>query len=422
MRHILTARHYISSMPLGDGTQTQYYQAPLEWSLTDLESMCRIVVPFPKLIESCDGRIASPGNADMQTPSSDVSATAASSLSPLGMQQSFLALLSANPEISELMWSPFAPYSRCVAARNIVAFLDDVKNWKAAHHASLVANSEIEDSISDPDTFTFDALDGLSMPPLSFISVPRHMCLLLALYSFCRARLSWSLSLLGDEHRKFELEAYFFIYQQLRFVGAVADTRPTTAEMTLITCESLKVSFGPMLHLAAYCSPTLDWLQWIVIQLERIGTVGLFHSRAFAASLKVWSSLELDCSIAMRQLDANRFSIPSRRIISVLVPDVSGKNYFTFFARSRSDGRGGEVSSYVPLAVASWSMLNENKEPRLDIFEPTQQQFNNEWLMSQAVVANWTTWFRHPEFNLDRALRDHIDGGHVLHRAHGMGM
>jgi hypothetical protein len=127
----------------------------------------------------------------------------------------------------------------------------------------------------------------------------------------------------------------------------------------------------------------------------------------------------------------DRFPSPASRVISVMLPELTSRSFITFYAYPRSDPvrrhrqqpqqrSNGPISPYYsPLGHARWSNVSSGEASRSEVEMYNEQRraaqsFDENWLLGQGVVRDWSTWSCEVRFSVDRALRDHINGGCLI--------
>ncbi|KAH8813018.1 hypothetical protein F5884DRAFT_320710 [Xylogone sp. PMI_703] len=425
IRHVHTADHYFLLMRSDMTPQGRQYMGALGSCLQDLKLICRIVLPFPKVMVSAEPLFSSFG-ARIDMPSLSPSSLAVESLSSSAViLQRLLKLGSLDSEIEELIWSPLKPYSQSVPANKIQAFQENLVELKNSCRDLFPSDAELD--ISVPDYPTGAALDQLPMPPCQpHTRVSSQMCLTLALYNFYMARTMWALAFLSeDDSEMLELSAYFYFYEQLKYASMINAHPEFFDEDPYLACEAVRIGFIPMLYVTGHCAPKSIWLEWIIERLVQIGQEGLFNAKVYAKSLEVLHTFELgrspNGSLSNERLD--RFPSTAWRIISVLVPELDGNSYITFYAGANRKSasyngpqRKGNLLYYCQ-GHARWSSAarssNHDTAAEVTVYDElrtSKELFTMNWLLNQPVISEWVEWSRHSEFDLDHTLQDHING------------
>lgn len=395
-------------MQSDDKYPMSHFVAPIESSIRDLELICRIVRPFPSPLEP-----SSLSNAEKSTvnlPSSFFETTASSSSV---MLQQLLEFTSADLDLKHLVWCVYAAHYKTVSKEKVLAFLRALDDWKASN-SNAFQMSNMEDFLEDPIDFSYQALRQLPFPPACHENLTREFCLPLALYTFYKARLLWALCLLGDPDGKIELEAYFHVYQFLRYTRTSLTVPHQSAPDAMLPCESLRIGFSPLLYLTGRCCPTPSWLRWIIQELHGIGQEGLFHSEPFATTLEVLLLLEEHAIRSSNpSLHRERFVSASSRTIALLLPDIDGRSFEAYYARPHKTSLEHEVQFNLS-RVARWSDASRGPVPVIQDYEVYQLPFNKEWLLEQPLVQKWLDWNCGTEFDLNQVIQDHITGNRLL--------
>lgn len=330
------------------------------------------------------------------------------------MQRHLLEIVSADVKIKELIWSPFTAQFISASPDKVHVFNNQLREWKL-RHIDAVIKYNVESSLAD-QLYSIDSIDGFPVPPDPVSTIPPQLATVFALYAFCKARMSWTLSLINDDG-KLERDTYFYVYQVMRFTANLAENSITDTEEPYLPCETTKLGVAPMLYLAGCCCPKQSWLSWISRQLRAIGQEGLFNCLALAHSLDALSILQ-------KEENPDRFSPPSSRAISVLIPYSNERSFVTYYAKPRLDRDALGNVFYYPLGHSKWSAVGD-MEPEVEVYDVTRssdENFNADWLFTQPVVMRWVEWSRRWEFDVDRAIEDHINGGCLLPDAESMKM
>ncbi|PLB50080.1 hypothetical protein P170DRAFT_356039 [Aspergillus steynii IBT 23096] len=407
IRHTQVIQYYSHSMQPDDKHPIGHFIAPIESSIRDLELICRIVRPYPSPLEP-----SSLSNAEKSTinlPSSFFESVADSSL----ILQQLLEFTSADLDLKHLVWCVFEAHYKTVSKEKILAFLQALNDWKE-NNSTAFHMMKTEDSVSDPSDFSYQALGKLPFPPACYDQVPRESCLALALYAFYKARLLWALCLLGDRDGKIELDAYFYVYQFLRYTRTALMPPSQTASDATLPSENLRIGFSPLLYLAGRCCPMPSWLRWIIQELENVGQEGLFRNKPFATTLDVLLLLEEHTIRASKpSTDGQRFLPPSARTIALFIPDIDGRSFEAYYARPQGSPKDNEMR-FILSRVARWSDAAKGPGPIIQDYEIYQQLFSKAWLSEQPLVQKWIDWSCNVEFDLNQVIQDHITGNRAL--------
>lgn len=325
------------------------------------------------------------------------------------MIQQLLEFTSADLDLKHLVWCVFAAHYKTVSKHKVLAFLQALDDWKT-YNSTLFQKLKAEDSPSDPNEFPHQRLSKVLFPPACHEHVSWESCLVLALYHFYKARLLWALCILGDPDRKIELDAYFHVYEFLRYTRTALTTSHRFSPDPMISCENLRIGFSPLLYLAGRCCPSPSWLRWIIQELENVGQEGLFHNEPFAMTLDVLLLLE---ERIMRNKNSSPeedgFVQPCLRTIVIFIPDIDGRSFEAYYSRPENVGSQFNISR-----VARWSDATKGPGPVIQDYEIYQQPFSKEWLLDQPIVQKWLDWSCVTEFDLNQVIQDHIAGNRLL--------
>jgi hypothetical protein len=224
----------------------------------------------------------------------------------------------------------------------------------------------------------------------------------------------WTLNLLNKEHGESdELAAYTYLYEAMRFLDHIGKNQTSDDQHgdCYIPGEALKLGFIPILYISGCMCPTPSWMRWIVTQLNLIGRECLFNGNAFAASLDMLYTFEMNGIIPSLQMELGRYKSPRLRVIPLLVPEFSGRGFIAYFLQPTANG------SYQVLGHARWptsmsgAMGNMSAEfYSQNLLEELSRDNAREWLASRPAVIEWKDLLRSSVFNLDLALCDHLSG------------
>ncbi|GAD93152.1 hypothetical protein AOR_1_2134 [Paecilomyces variotii No. 5] len=329
--------------------------------------------------------------------------------SPEQMMQNLLHIVSADADITQMIWNPISTYWTGISEEKILAFLEHLKEWKVTN-APIFQGFKVEGFLSNSPSVVLEEFDNMPFPPHPYSALPKRFCLVLALYSFFNGRLFWVLSISRNEARTTELNAYWHLYQIFRIYTTAINYQGDAETDFYHPCETLRVDFTPMLYLAGHCCPKPSWLRWIIYELGNVSKGGLCNSSAFATNLDILSSLEKSAKLYSGLILIERFPPPPERIITILLPELSGRHFVAFYATPRSGARKRNNQQYDVLCTASWSSSGNNPRPLVETDEAPHRLFSREWLMEQPQVKGWGSWSHIPGFDLDQALHNHISG------------
>lgn len=164
-----------------------------------------------------------------------------------------------------------------------------------------------------------------------------------------------------------------------------------------------------------------SWLLWIVHLMKNIGRQGLYNGLVYAASLETWHTFETNNGLLQEDVP-KRYSIPSLRAISVVAPDSNGNQFNTYYAKPAIIDEllmGNYGPMYYLLGHSNISCRPTHDKILQDIHVYHQEGhgmelFTPDWLQNQAICLEWQQRSLQAEFDLDRILQDHINGGQLL--------
>lgn len=402
------ANHYFQAMCSKKSPEEERFTAPIELCLHDLDVIRRVTLPDLKVI-----RMISPMYRSEKI-SGVLSSHCQESLesSPVHLLQQLLDMGSMDGEIKPLIWCPVAAHRKLMPAQKILAFIGKLNEWRASN-SILFHKLGVDEAVSAPVNFSLANLADAPIPPLPHTNLAKEYCLVLAVYIFYQAKLSWALSIYHDGDHSLELDAYYFVYQFLRFVKTALDGPPSPSQDIPFGCEALRVSLSPMLFLAGQSCPRPTWLRWILFELDRIGREGVCNSKAFASSIEVLSTLEQREEREPRRTGIEYFTSPHRRVISVVFPDLDGRGCETYYGQIRSDELTGAQETHAPLCTARWSSFANGGRPTVNPCDALDVPFSD-WVMDRPLVKDWARWLTFSEFDLNQTLHDHINGSRLL--------
>lgn len=384
---------------------------PLISALNELDLTSCVVMPLPSAIDPNPPSHAH-SHMDLFRTSNAVSTSSA----PLHMLHYLLDIASADFKIKQLIWSPVIGHLEDVPTEKVLAFDRLLEDWRKAHERTF-QNFQVEDLQKGDFEFTLENLDNLQFPPDSHPTLSRDHCLAFGLYAFYRGRLAWKLSLLNYEASQNEIKAYQYFYQVLRFYRTYTESPADIGSTPALTCEALGLSITPMLFLIGHCCPNPSWLQWIIHQLNQLSREGLYSPCTFSKNLQFLLSLEKCVKQYSGSRVVERFSVSSARILAMPLPDASGRKIVSYYAQPQSSGslrRGQGKQKFYPLCVATWAC--SESPPTIETYDGMDQPFDEDWLLDQPLVREWVDWSHVSGFDLDQALRDHINGSELLSR------
>jgi hypothetical protein len=342
----------------------------------------------------------------------------------LAALHSLVDLVSESCEIKELIWSPIAAYSRSTSAQVLEDFEQKLTKWRDDHLDDI------------PELQTDSALNALlvykwsqfAMPPPPYTSTTRNKSLAAAHYNFYRARVRWALLLLGEDELRNKPVAEFYFYEALRHAASHEAflTATDRDEDVYIPCEALKVGLLPVLHITGLCSPQPLWLEWIKNLSDRIIQEGVLKGHTFATNLDCLHKFETYRRGGDPSSVTERYPDPAERAICQLIPETDGRHFTSFFAipLADHDPRNTGLGAYRVIGHARWR-CGYGEGPCTPIFNmygddgANLPQFTMDWLYSTQPALDWLSWSQEKEFDMERALQDHINGTRLLLAADG---
>lgn len=402
------ANHYFHAMCSKNSWEAEQFKVPIEICLHDLDVIRRVTLPDLKVIRMISPLYRPDKISQLVSPR----CRETSESSPVMLLQQLLDMGSMDGQIKPLIWCPVAGHRKIMPDQKIIAFIGKLKEWRASN-SILFHKLGVDEAISEPVNFDLAKLADAQIPPLPHTDLAKEYCLVLALYVFYQAKLSWALSIHDDGEKNLELDAYYFIYQLLRFVTTALESPPSPSQDIPFGREALRIGLSPMLFLAGQSCPRPTWIRWILFELGRIGQEGVCNSKAFASSLEVLSTLEKREVREPRRAGIEYFTSPHRRVISVVFPDLDGRGYETYFAQKRSDEHTGAQESHIPLCTSRWSSFANGGRPIVDTCDELDVPFSD-WVIDRPLVKQWARWLTFSEFDLNQTLHDHINGSRLL--------
>jgi hypothetical protein len=314
-------------------------------------------------------------------------------------------LLVEDIEMREVVWSSVAAYARNTSVEKLTDFEQKLLSWRNAFIKIF------------PDLDTDSALSTLLVYKWSQF----------AHYNFDRARIKWALILLGHDVLRNQLAAEFYSYEALRHATSHMAVRSATDhdEDTYIPCEALKIGLLPVLHIIGLCSPDPLWLDFIKDVSDQIIQEGVIKGHTFATNLGCLHKFEMYRFGSETSTTLKRYPEPGERIICQLVPETDGRHFTSFFAAptaSSSPHRSG-LGAYRVIGHARWRCdYGEGPcTPILTMYDSANQEsFSTDWLYNTQPALDWLLWSQEKEFDMKRALKDHISGTRLLLAANNM--
>lgn len=345
------------------------------------------------------------------------------SATPSSLRQNLLNLL-AESGLGDLIWNLVPRYSKSMALTKIRWLQQKLRAWRKSNKSVLLP---LASDSTDPDEASLQ-VHAFTIPPLLHRTATPYDASA-ALCSFLLGRTFWLLSVLegGENTETHKRLAYFHFYETMQFAateGAFKATLPngsSSQNPASLLCEDVENGTLPMLYVVGQCSPQPSWLLWIVQLMKHVGRQGLYNGLAYAASLETWHSFEVNNSL-LREDSLEQYPNPASRTISVLIPDANGSHFITYYARPA--GIDGLLMSNDGLMYYLFGHTHLSPRPTdcqidQDVHIYHQQGlgmelFTPDWLQSRAICLDWRQRSLQVEFDLDRTLQDHINGGQLL--------
>jgi hypothetical protein len=391
-----------------DRLRTRNFE-PLRDCLRSLCQTCYITLPLQSIHASTEQDLSA---FYLDTGDHEHSAPTAS-----GALCSLTNLLVEDVEMKEVVWSPIAAYTRTTSVEKLIAFEQKLVSWK-----NLYLNILPElDTDSALNTLLVYKWSQFAIPPPSYTSITRHKSLAAAHYNFYRARVKWALILLGHDLLRNKLIAEFYFYEALRHATSHMAVRSATDhdEDTYIPCEALKTGLLPVLHMIGLCSPDPLWLEFVRDVSDQITQEGVIKGHTFATNLGCLHKFEMLRLGSEIPTTLERYPEPAERIICQLVPETDGRHFTSFFAAPAAGGNPQEsgLDAYRVIGQARWR-CNYEEGPCTPIFSmydsANLESFSMDWLYNTQPALDWLSWSQEKEFDMKRALEDHISGTRLL--------
>ena len=335
--------------------------------------------------------------------------------------QELLAMTHNNEKIKQLIWDSAAAYKQLVSKDEIHGFQEQLLDWES-RHTNLLPDLSVAIDTGEPfgnDWKTYP------LPPKAYRTMSLDARLAAAHYNFYMARMKWALCILNEDPEDNERSAYSFFYKAMRLTVTQSEEPNDNNSLGDTQCpnsysppEALKIGFLPLLHITGLCSPQPSWLQWIRDTCALLQQEGVFKGHTFSTNLDCFHAFELH---SKRNLPStsDRYPAPASRVICHLIPEPDGRHFVSYFARARySDDSSSDVPNKRSLLGHAWWRCYQGERPcnpELHMYgeEPCVPDLW-EWLSSRPGVAAWREWATHTEFDMQRALRDHINGARLL--------
>lgn len=380
----------------------------LDTALQSLSWMCFMALPLQNKM---------PSTRQTLTISDEVPGT------PTSLRQNLLNIL-AESGLEDLMWNLVPRYSKSMALAKIYWLQQKLRAWRDANKSIL---SPLVSDMAEPNEINFQEDPFLIPPPLypttTLYDASATLC------SFLLGRTFWLLSILeggvnSEAHKRL---AYLHFYETLRFAAtdgackAIPPSERSPRCSAPLPCEDLENGILSMLYIIGQCSLEPSWLLWITQLMKHSGRQGLYNGVVYAASLETWHSFEVNNSILQEDLQLH-YPEPSSRTISVLIPDANGTELITYYAKPAAIDNllvSNDGLMYYLLGDTRLSrrLPDGHIEQSVHIYHQhglDTELFTPDWLQSQAICLDWQHRSLQVEFDLNRILQDHINGGQFL--------
>lgn len=380
----------------------------LDTALQNLTWMCFMALPLQNKV---------PSTRQALTVSREVPRT------PTSLRQNLLNIL-AESGLEDLIWNLVPRYSKSMALAKIYWLQQKLRAWRDANESVLPS---LASDLAEPNEVNFQEEPFLIPPPLypttTLYDASATLC------SFLLGRTFWLLSILEDgvNSETHKCLAYLHFYETLRFTatdGACKATPPSNRSprcSSPLPCEDLENGILSMLYIIGQCSPEPSWLLWITQLMKHSGRQGLYNGFVYAASLETWHSFEVNNSVLQEDLQSH-YPEPSSRTISVLVPDANGTEFITYYAKPAEIddllmSNDGLMYYLLGDTHLSRRLPDDHIEQSVHIYHQQgldMELLTPDWLQSQAICLDWQHRSLQVEFDLNRILQDHMNGGQFL--------
>ncbi|KAL7947558.1 hypothetical protein V8C42DRAFT_288913 [Trichoderma barbatum] len=342
---------------------------------------------------------------------------------PSSIRQNILNLL-AESGLEDLIWNLVPRYSESMALTKIHWLQQKLRAWRNSNKSILLP---LASDTADPEETNFEVLAFTMPPPLHETTTPYDASATLC--SFLLGRTFWLLSILegGQNTEAYKHLAYLHFYETLQFVAterafkATFPSGSSSQNPASLSCEDIENCTLPMLYVVGQCSPQPSWVLWIAQLMKRVGRQGLYNGLVYAATLETWHSFEVNNSL-LQKGSPEQYPDPALRTISILIPDAVGSHFITYYAKPAGiDGllMSNDGLMYYVLGHTRITYRPANGQIEQDTQVYHQQGlemelFTPDWLQSRPICLDWQQRSLQVEFELDRILQDHINGGQLL--------
>jgi hypothetical protein len=341
---------------------------------------------------------------------------------PTSLRQNLLNIL-AESGLEDFIWNLVPRYSKSMALAKIYWLQQKLRAWRKSNQSILSPlasdTAELNDTNLQEEPFL--------IPPPLFPTTTKYDASA-ALCSFLLGRSYWLLAILegGVNTETHKRLAHLHFFETLRFAAtdgtckAIAPSNRSSRCSPPLPCEDLENGMLSMLYIIGQCSPESSWLLWITQLMKHSGKQGLYNGLVYAASLETWHSFEVNNSVL--QDDLLQYPEPSSRTISVLIPHANGTEFIAYYAKpAEMDdllmSNDGLMYYLLGDTHLSRRLPNGHIEQSVHIYHQQgldMELLTPDWLQSQAICLDWQHRSLQVEFDLNRILQDHINGGQFL--------
>lgn len=339
---------------------------------------------------------------------------------PTSLRQHLLNIL-AESGLEDFMWNLVPRYSKSMALAKIYWLQQKLRAWRSANKSIL---PHLASDVTEPNEVHLQE-DPFLIPPRLFPTTTPYDSSA-SLCSFLLGRTFWLLSILegGENREAYKRLAFLHFYETLRFAAtdgackAILPRNRSAKCSSPLPCEDLESGLLSMLYIIGQCSPEPSWLLWIIEFMKHSGRQGLYNGFVYAASLETWHSFEVNNSVLQDDLLV-QYPEPPSRTISVLIPDANGCDFVSYYAKPAGIdelliSNDGLMYYLLGDAHLSCRLPDNHVEQNVHVYHQQgleMELFTPDWLQSQTICLDWQRRSLHVEFDLDRILQDHINGG-----------
>lgn len=390
---------------------------PIKSALRHVSFVCRVVLPLPIGLFGAENSCRL--HPDERRRTHFLGRDKDGSVLSEYMHQ-LLDVFSAEEFVADLVWSPFVKSLEEIPSDRIKSFLLEVEDWKSRYNDPSLKSAAQQ----YPSGLSRRDIDGLLSTQLQRPQHTYQSALTAALYHFCMARLMWALSRVNADDEVYELSAYFHVNEviQLSNYSDTAVAAHGRGQDQWVFGEAFEVGFSAMLYLCAQCCPCNLWRDFIIERLQLIGREGLYNGPAFATALTVVRAFEpVSNTAALHTSMLGRLGPPRSRVIPLLFTEKDGRGFKLFLLGPAPDRNDPVLGDYEVLSQSAWATDEHGamQEPIVEAYgdnttspgsPASPGRPGSEWLLSQPIITDWMDTFRSSEFDVELAVRDHING------------